>query len=815
MLSRLLFTLLLVSSLLKSETLNDICYEEPSETGLNMGPIGFMSKTTTPIHSLSNSPLTNLEVTIASSTLFSIFSDCGVNDISGNCEDSSQKNIMMLSAFQEGISFTLPDLNQNQNHTTYFSSFFSFLSSNNYEWLGTYEKDGITYTGTIEPCLDSNQSQTDPILNGTLNIENNSYNGENISLDSSGFNALQTQIVNKPFTLKVVNLKDDFITPTSLNAKVKIDLINSPTTQSECADNSALVSKNVIFDTKTFVPFGMSYSLSEKKSSFRIKYLKDKNSQIVDWDSVYNCKNSDGSKNYDSASCVWSLLKNKVYDQTKCNFMNNYPSSQCLCSDVCDSSKNNSSNIDTECEECVFNSTLTQPVCARDDFAIIPKKFEISNIEQTQVSANEFNLTIKALDENGTTVSNYNEFITLNGISPAIIYQDKKSECNSGIITPISLFKFNNGVANLTLKYSEIGELNISIVDKAGSEFAIVDANDWADRFIQSDYKIISVLPHHFELNATYVNFNNANFTYLSRDLDMSSVINITVSSKNKENNTTKNYNSICYAQNTDYNISFEANTTQNLSKILYKKDDNTSTQNEVNLTNTNFVLNDISKEIFTTTNKGVASLHIKVNFDRSKNKAVKPFNLIIKDIKTNDENNITGSTSINQKATFVFGRTYAPRQSFKDVDTQALIYFETYCGTTCDKTLLPDGQNSKYLDDPRWFINTKHTSSDFGDVGMLSQKGFNTDITANAQSGYSVPKIHLNYNSSKGFPYRATIENKAPSWLIYNKYNKDDITNEFSVEFYKEDTKLTGIHDTNTSVKKAGTAKKNRRTMW
>lgn len=816
MLNRFLISLILIGSVLQAETLNDICYEVPTETGFNMGPVGIMTKTTTPIHSLSNEILTDVEVAITSSTLFSMFSDCGVNDVSGNCENAVGKSFMVFSAFSEGVSYKVPDLNTNQNHTTYISSMFSFLSSNNYQWVGSYVKNGITYSGTIDPCLDTNPIQNDPIVLGSFNIENNSYNGETIANDDTNFNALFTQIVNKSFELKVVRLDSDFLTPKNFKGQVNVELIATPKTQTECENNLAVTSSNIIFNNSSFSPFNITVPTSSKNSSFRIKYLKDKNGQIVDWNSAYQCRNMDGSPNYNSASCMWSLLKNKVYDSTKCNFSNGFSGTECDCSDICNSLKNHSSNIDNECKICIFNSKkLTQSVCARDDFAIIPKKFEISSSPLNVTASDEFNLTIKALDENSALVTNYNEIITLNGNSPSITYNETKTQCDTGIITAVSNLKFNNGIANIALKYSEIGDLNLSIQEKSGSEFAFIDNDDSSNRFIQPSSVTISLLPYHFEINASYVNFNNANFTYLSRDLDMASVINISVTSKNKDNEITKNYNSQCYAKATDYNISFDMINTPNLSKIIYKKDDNISTPNEVNLTNSNFVLTNISKDIFTTTNKGVANLHVKVNFDRTKNKAVKPFKLTIQDLNINDENNITGSTAINEQATFVFGRTYSPRQRFEKIDAKSLLYFETYCGTSCDKTLLPDGTNSKYLDDPRWFINTKHTSSDFGEVGEVKQKGFNTDITANAESGYSIPKIHLNYNSKRGFPYKATLENNASSWLIYNKYNKDDTTNEFRVEFYKENTKWAGLHDTNTSVKKRGTSRTNRRIMW
>ena len=638
MFSKFLFSLVLVSSVLNAEVLNDICYEVPTETGFNMGPIGIMTKTTTPIHSTTDDVLTNIEVAITSSTLFSMFSDCGVDDVSGNCENASGKSFMAFSAFNEGVSYQVPDLNtNNQNHTTYISSMFSFLSSNNYEWVGSYTKNGVTYSGTINPCLDTNPIENDPIVLGSFNIENDSYNGETITNDDTNFNALFTQIVNKPFNLKIVRLDNDFLTPKNFKGQVNIELIKTPQTQGECENNPAQTSFSHIFDDSSFSPFSITIPASSKKSSFRIKYLKDKDGQIVDWHSAYQCRNGDGSPNYNSASCMWSLLKYQAYDSSKCNFFNGYSGSECDCSDVCNSSKNHSSNIDSECKACIFNSKkLTKSVCSRDDFAIIPKKFEISSSPSNVTASDEFNLTVKALDENSAPVINYNEIITLNGISPSIVYKDVKTQCDTGVITALSNLKFNNGVANISLKYSEVGDLNISIEEKLGSEFALVDSDDSANRFIQPTSAIISLLPYHFDLNASYVNFNNANFTYLSRDLEMASVINITVTSKNKDNEVTKNYNSQCYAKATDYNISFDMVNTPNLSKIIYE-DENTSIPNEVNITSSNFTLSDVSKDIFTTSNKGVANLHVKVNFDRAKNKAVKPFKLTVQDINTKD----------------------------------------------------------------------------------------------------------------------------------------------------------------------------------
>ena len=59
-------------------------------------------------------------------------------------------------------------------------------------------------------------------------------------------------------------------------------------------------------------------------------------------------------------------------------------------------------------------------------------------------------------------------------------------------------------------------------------------------------------------------------------------------------------------------------------------------------------------------------------------------------------------------------------------------------------------------------------------------------------------------------------MQNKAPSWLIYNKYKIDADKNEFEIEFDSNtDLSWAGVSDTNTSTVNTGSKKTNRRTMW
>jgi len=122
--------------------------------------INFACTITTPIRNLSGDTLTDVHVALGTSNLFSAFSDCGVNGVSGNCENASGKSFMMFSAFNNGIDYSLPDFSGNQTQTTYNSAMFSFLESG-YDWVATYKKDGILYQGAIKPCTDAEESNGD------------------------------------------------------------------------------------------------------------------------------------------------------------------------------------------------------------------------------------------------------------------------------------------------------------------------------------------------------------------------------------------------------------------------------------------------------------------------------------------------------------------------------------------------------------------------------------------------------------------------------------------------------------------------------
>jgi hypothetical protein len=248
--------------------------------------------------------------------------------------------------------------------------------------------------------------------------------------------------------------------------------------------------------------------------------------------------------------------------------------------------------------------------------------------------------------------------------------------------------------------------------------------------------------------------------------------------------------------------------------KNLIYKEDNGS---EINATTISLL--SLNSNYFTTDNNGTAELHIKINTERNASNSINPFVMSIADINVSDANNTQGTINLDKNATFLYGRTNAPRQRFTTNPATAFIYYEVYCNGSdtnavdCNKTLLPNGSSSVTINDPRWFKNTSHFNSTDGTQGTVTQKNA-TLITETGSVTANPAQTTLSYDVTKGYPYKATMENNASTWLIYNKYNANATTNEFEVEFVHSGG-WAGQHETNTTTKNNAVTTTNRRSMW
>ncbi|ADN09842.1 hypothetical protein [Sulfurimonas autotrophica] len=386
-----------------------------------------------------------------------------------------------------------------------------------------------------------------------------------------------------------------------------------------------------------------------------------------------------------------------------------------------------------------------------------------------------------------------------------------------------------------------------------------------------NDYNV-TFHPYKFDLNATnggnpitptigllftpvpnttpYIYISDIN---TSLDENMSYHLNGSISALGENNVTLTNFVDKCYATPLDINISTSDRdlNDSNGNHVDYRvrfHDINSSnkviTALDINVTddNTTSHTNDILIQTVQTSTKGyfpknlngTMQTRLNMNYVREKDTTINPTTLTFIKYQVNCTNAAADCTLnadlINNKTTkgakdlnatlpirHYYGRTHAPRQTISGSDGNISMYYEVFCsGATCNKALLQDGIDSNTTDDPRWFMNTKH-SNEAGTAAQTTTKQKNAaNVTITREANANHPDyIGLHYNENSGYPYKATMENNASGWLIYNKYNANSITNEFQVEFIKPGGDWAGVHETNATTNKNASENTNRRLMW
>ena len=383
----------------------------------------------------------------------------------------------------------------------------------------------------------------------------------------------------------------------------------------------------------------------------------------------------------------------------------------------------------------------------------------------------------------------------------------------------------------------------------------------------------MSFYPYRFDINGNAVgtnpiiptvglNFdninNNVSYIYMadinnSLDENMSYHLNGTIAAVGENNLTLSNFVEKCYAQpltisiqstnrdlndtngqHVNFNFFFhDLNNTNTISRLNINKID-TAPVNAI------FSL-DLNESYFYKSSNGRIDTTLNLNYHRDANRTVNPkaITFISYNVKCRagtkcffNANMIANKTPEMQKdlnttipIKFYYGRSHSPRQKFvypigattanPAVD---FIYYEVYCnnngGTTCDKTLLQNSATSSTTDDPRWFINTRHTSN-FGTAGAITQKSGATDVTGTTATGNAPDATNLVYLGTKGYPLRTTMQQTPSSWLVYDKYNPAATTNDFDVEFINQSGSWAGKDRANSTTNSTGSIKSNRRSMW
>ena len=983
---------------------NDVCYDTVTTSGFCGGVFNMMCTITTPIKSRSIDSLTNVQAILASSSMFSMFSDCGVDGSSGNCEDSSAMSMMGMSALNNGISYDLPDYDPTDTHTTYTSAMFSFMNSS-YEWIATYEKNGATYQGVINPCgtlliedpifescgifpsalntWDSiNSANNDEVIyadtlyanNGISSsidcLENPSASAEDCSVEemsknppalpdfinstedgsytalgletdpqygdvtiasstSVTFDSNSTYIDNtrKIMLIKSLNIHESATVtfsagdyyigewtnaanlivradgPVRLFINANMSLNNNSLDFNYNSDNgtpsdmfifiggnfsmtssgggsgynmTAFVFTNGTFNagtntnnssfkgaitavgditlnnnqTYTYDDTGLeaygfgdcdgggktptlgrldawqtslanraiTTKIVDKSFSLTLASLNDDMNETQDRDGItvkYQLYNYDTNKSVTDLD-IWDITTGSptaiktfsdittAYKDIRVRFK--------YCQD------SNTSEIVNYARCSDYGYQFFQEVASSDNFAIRPHKFVITPLSTNLTSAKDYNFTVTApsysdaLTTNYTiSSSDYNLFVDETNYMP-------NGDTNSSLYGDgiVSGFNFIDGNSTyLSISFDDIGKVNLQIQDR---NWAIVDSDDTSANCTDDGMYICgdtneTFIPSHFVFtNPTLYNNKNTDFTYISNDLDMSAHIAFTITAKNDANNTTKNFDSNSWENPVDVNFTISTTNTPTIIK------------NEINGTKNIGFSSGVKIIAWDETN---SSKRLNFNFKREVNSVKNPFNVDGSDVTLNAKS-IYGSTTINatpkvatQTVTMLYGRTNVARQRYDSYTGNAFIYYETYCyledsnSVTCDKTLLPNGVNSKHSNDIRWFINSEHNSSKDGVIGIIKHYTNTNIVTATAPTSLNPATTTLVYDKRYGYPYKTTMENNSSSWLIHNENDSSATKNKFSVEFEGSISDWSGIHETDSSTKDNDITRVNRRSMW
>jgi len=555
---------------------------------------------------------------------------------------------------------------------------------------------------------------------------------------------------------------------------------------------------------------------------------------------------------------------------------------------------------DYGCLECSLGDVSWS--CSQDNFAIRPDSFRVFGENQYKRAGEDFNLTIKAVDKNNSDINTglasgvqgsvgYNTSTSTLDIDSSIYVpsaadlgqmQTDTGKTNvttcphSGTFTVVNN-NFVNGEVNSSLSFSETGILNVSVSEKVGSEFAIVDNDDTneslrlitpsttiQDKTDISKTNILLFVPYKFETTADYnttnakdwIYVNNINGSNISHTTPkMAAFIDYTITAKNEDNDTVHNYTSTCFPDvdevhaprvnglklNTTFDLFLNATIQSSANqKISLYSEDNSSNVVWAFTTESNLIQgnNSIKEWIspFEFTN-GVGKIKVYLNIDRNVSNTLNPRTIRLLDVNTSTswmsnpgspkEFNGTSFSTTDPKYSFVFlyGRTHASKQRIEGNSNSASptnIYFESFCfgtdslGVDCNLTLLNTvSPNKRRVDDTRWFINEDHNPVNAGEVGLVIEKNSLANITSTVVTSTNPSKRTLTY-SGTSFPYKTTMENNASSWLIYDRDNPTATRNKFDVEFEDGTIGWSGQHETDTTTKDdVGVIRSNRRTMW
>ncbi len=251
----------------------------------------------------------------------------------------------------------------------------------------------------------------------------------------------------------------------------------------------------------------------------------------------------------------------------------------------------------------------------------------------------------------------------------------------------------------------------------------------------------------------------------------------------------------------------------------------------------------------FTQELNGSTIISLNVNFDRARNVPINPllvayqdFNVTCSSPDTNcrmqadlkARNYTHGIMPVDLNMTHYYGRLHAPRYRIAGNDGPVTLYYEVYCDQnpiatsinfpnpcvlaafTDHNVTMPNRLLS--VDDIRWYQNEDHNWTEGNTTVIVQRKNAFNEITeTNQLFNPATPNVQtwrMQYDQSKGYPFKATMNMTTDNWLIYDRYDVNASLVDFELEFNSAGG-WAGENSGNIAVDSNASVNTNRRIEW
>ncbi len=401
--------------------------------------------------------------------------------------------------------------------------------------------------------------------------------------------------------------------------------------------------------------------------------------------------------------------------------------------------------------------------CSSDAFAVRPEKFSFT-LPTTQVYAGEdFTIDYYAKDYVASDTTSYDE-----SMLDSFVIEGSRTiaGCDVGDLN-ISAFSFSDGKKeNVNAVFSNVGDINITIKEIVGSEFALVDADDTSDaeRLIESYSDVLNLQPYALNITLTDMNAStNANWLYMADVDDMNLSLFATLSVLNKDNEIMVDFNSSCYSVDTDVSFDVDVLNGNNALDMNY-----TSVDGNFSAMPTGTTLGDIDKTITIDASEfvmGEGNASYVLNVDRDFNTPLNPFevNNLRVSVSTVGISKETNGASDNESFVFYYGRLSA-----KDIKTtiNPVSHFaevEVYDSTA---SVYVNGFKQNSLN---WYKNINHSLPNFGgvhNVNASNSSAWDDSLFGIGAVTYGNGTISFNISNANAQTYFMHID--TDKWLWY-----------------------------------------------